>query len=690
MYARTLYIRTHKKPTDMRRRIAFTLLAALAPLWGHAQQIGTWTNYMAYSDIQDIAEAGNYMFVRASNDLYKYGKADQGITTYDKVNGLNDTYVTHIKWNPTAKRLVVVYEDSNIDLLDLQDNTLNVSDLYSRSMTEDKTVNHVCIHDRWAFLATGFGIVRLNVRDGNISETYMLDMSVNYTYVQDGYLYAVSRSKGTYRASLTANLMDKSLWTRVGGYKANTEQTMSPDLKALAETLQPGGPSSNDFYHLTFTNRKLYSAGGTYAIVTENHTPGTIQVMHEGNWQTYDADVASKTGHAYEDLVSLAVDPTSTSTDHVFASGKTGLYEFEDGTLKQHFTLDNSPLRSSAALAESNYKYVLTLGIAFDAGGTLWVLNSQSATGSLFEYAKDGQWTSHHSSDFMNSGGNYSLASMVRPFFDSRGLLWFCNEHNAPAALAYYNPDDGSHKVYNTFTNTDGTTQTVTYVSCAKEDQDGNLWVGTNVGPFYLTPSDISSGSETFTQYKVARNDGSGLADYLLSGVFVRDMAIDGGNRKWFATSGNGVYLISSDNNTQVEHFTKDNSPLLSDNVTSVAIDGETGTVYFATDKGLCSYKSDATDPSASMEKDKVYAYPNPTLPGYQGLITVNGLTANADVKIVSVNGSVIAEGRSTGGTFTWDGCDKGGRRVNSGIYMVVTATADGGKGTVCKIAIVR
>jgi flagellar hook assembly protein FlgD len=90
------------------------------------------------------------------------------------------------------------------------------------------------------------------------------------------------------------------------------------------------------------------------------------------------------------------------------------------------------------------------------------------------------------------------------------------------------------------------------------------------------------------------------------------------------------------------------------------------------------------------MTEDNVWAYPNPVNPDYTGPITITGLTFNAEVKIVSANGLLINEGHSNGGTFTWDGCDKKGNRVASGIYMVVTAKSDGSKGVVTKIAIVR
>ena len=129
---------------------------------------------------------------------------------------------------------------------------------------------------------------------------------------------------------------------------------------------------------------------------------------------------------------------------------------------------------------------------------------------------------------------------------------------------------------------------------------------------------------------------------------------------------------------------------MLSDIVKAVAINPSSGEVFFGTEKGLCSFVSDATEAATEMTKDNVWAYPNPVTPDYTGPITITGLTMDADVKILAANGALIHQGRSNGGTYTWDGCDREGRRVASGVYMVATATSSGEKGTVCKIAIVR
>jgi hypothetical protein len=121
-----------------------------------------------------------------------------------------------------------------------------------------------------------------------------------------------------------------------------------------------------------------------------------------------------------------------------------------------------------------------------------------------------------------------------------------------------------------------------------------------------------------------------------------------------------------------------------------LAINNETGELFIGTDAGLCSYMTDATTAVNEITKDNVYAFPNPVVAGYEGLITVRGFALDSDVKILSTSGKLIAQGRSNGGTFTWDGRDQSGRRVASGVYMVAAATSDGKKGTVCKIAVIN
>ena len=615
-------------------------------------QIGTWKHYLAYHDIQSICKADKDLFVLASNDLYQYNLDDQSIITYDKVNGLSDSYITLIAWNQQAKRLIIVYKNSNIDLIDIDGNVINISSLYTKSTTDDKTITSISMEGVYAYLTTPSMILKLNMQKAEISETLkpgMPDYPENLKPYQDNYDAYIS----------------------------------------LVSTLNPGGPAYNHFYESKFVNGSLYTTGGFFLpSMPDNNLPGIIQTFDGEDWTLYEEQIQQTTGYAYEDICCIDVDPTN--NQHIFAGGRCGLYEFLNGKLVTYYNKDNSLLKGANDRGtELGNDYVLVLGIKFDTKGNLWVLNSMANGVSLLKLSSDHQWSNHHQK-LLVDGSDISLPGLRGMMIDSRGLLWFVNNNWQNPALFCYDLEDDILLKYDNFTNQDHLKYDVIWAYCVTEDKEGNIWVGTDKGPFMIEKSEVGQGSVTFQQIKVPRNDGSSYADYLLSGVSISHIAIDGGNRKWFGTNGAGAFLISADNLEQLHNFTTNNSKLIANDISSIAINQNSGEVFFLSDAGLCSYQSDATEPSTEMTKDNVWAYPNPVTPDYTGLITITGLSYDADVKITASNGALIAEGRSNGGTFTWDGCNKQGKRVASGIYMVITATSEGKKGTVCKIAIIN
>lgn len=615
-------------------------------------QVGTWRHYLAYHEVQSICKADHYLFVLASNDLYQYNLNDQSITTYDKVNGLSDTHITHIAWNQQAKCLIAVYQNSNIDLINVNGDITNISALYHKSTTQDKTVQSISIDGIYAYLTTPSMILKLNMQKAEITETYtpnMSDYPDNLTPYQDNYAEYIS----------------------------------------IVSALKPGGPAYNHFYESIFMNGTLYTTGGFFLTGNpDNQVPGIIQTFDGDEWTLYEERIYEKTGYSYEDICCIDVDPTN--NNHVFAGGRSGLYEFINGQLENYYNIDNSPLKGANDRGtQLGNDYLLILGIKFDTQGNLWVLNSLADGVSLLELSADHQWTDHHRALLTNDDG-ITLAGLKSMMIDSRGLLWFLNNNWTNFAVFCYDMNQDILLKYDQFINQDDTKYSINAINCITEDKEGNMWIGTNVGPLMIQKKEIGQENVTFYQVKVPRNDGSNYADYLLYNIGIRSMAIDGGNRKWFGTNDAGVFLISADNLEQIYNFTTDNSKLITNNISSIAINQQSGEVFFLSDDGLCSYQGEATEPNETMTKDNVYAYPNPVTPDYTGLITITGLSYDADVKITSSNGILIAEGRSNGGTFTWDGCDKQGRRVASGIYMVIIATSAGKKGTVCKIAVIN
>ena len=767
------------------KRIASLLFIVIATL-SVKGAIGDWRAYLAYSDITEIVPAGELVYVLSSNDLFSYNTTDESVTEYNKVVNLSDTYITHIAYCKNLKTLVVAYRNSNIDLIDADGNVTNVSDLYRKSTTDDKTIHEVQVYGNNAYLSTAFGVVVLNIKKAEISSSYKFNESVRSVAVFNGKIYA-STAKRLYMGDTKKNLLDKSQWTTYerSWFKAmivfdgklcffdgqdvyiitnedcsafakintlpgtsiavddnyiivynNTNAelfttitekkyltlngntsvlafdktnkcfwqdmpngtlsaSMEQDGRLIATHtgIRPDSPKYNNYGFMKFCNGQLYTCGAGFMDTNDLNRPGTIQVLKDNlEWQIYEDNIDTITGYKFIDVNALDIDPTN--PDRVISSGRTGMYEYLDGKFIKAYSNDNgSLLQTAATVGNNNKNYVIVSGLTFDKKGDLWCFNSIAPSVNLLKLKKDGTWVNMYDKDLMYSP-SWSLENVVAFTFDSRGYLWFCNKHYRTPSLYCYIPatDDSEGELYSfkTFTNEDGTTPEITAVKCIAEDKDGNIWIGTNVGPFMLPPSEFFSSKPTFMQIKVPRNDGSGLADYLLNGVSTSAILVDGGNRKWFASEGNGVYLIDSDNITQKEHFLASNSPLLSDNIESLAMNPTTGELFIGTEYGLCSYMTDATSPSEDIDDDKIWAYPNPVVSDYNGLITVVGLTDKAQIKIVNPNGYVVAEGTSNGGTFTWDARDKRGERVASGVYIVMVATADGKKGAACKIAVIK
>lgn len=219
--------------------------------------------------------------------------------------------------------------------------------------------------------------------------------------------------------------------------------------------------------------------------------------------------------------------------------------------------------------------------------------------------------------------------------------------------------------------------------TCAVEDKLGRVWIGTDVGLFEITdPDKITSSTISIRRQKVSRNDGTNLADYLLDNTIITGIAVDSSNRKWISTKGSGVYLVSPDGDTILEHYTTDNSILPSNNVNSVACDPLSNKVYFATSYGLIEYAS--TSSPGAENYDDVYAFPNPVRPDYGGWITVTGLMENSLVKIADSAGNIVHQGKSDGGMFVWNGCNPSGERVRSGIYYVLASQNATGSAEAC------
>jgi len=199
---------------------------------------------------------------------------------------------------------------------------------------------------------------------------------------------------------------------------------------------------------------------------------------------------------------------------------------------------------------------------------------------------------------------------------------------------------------------------------------------------FYSPSSVFTQGVNFDAQQIIVQVDG--YFQYLLGTETVSAIAVDAANRKWLGTTNSGVFLMSADGTEELYHFTKDNSPLLSDYIRTIEINSTTGEVLFGTNDGIIAFKATATGDEVTI--NDTYAYPNPVTENYYGLIGIKGLPANSEVRITDVVGNLVFSTIAEGTQAVWDGNDMNGNRVATGVYLVIGIDTNGKESQVTKI----
>ena len=485
-----------------------------------------------------------------------------------------------------------------------------------------------------------------------------------------------------------------SFWVSQGDEGLHCYTIQGTTLTHKAGPIQPNSPKRDLSYRMQWVGNNLLVAGGINTVDAIYNNP-TAMILKDGEWTNFQEMPLKEITKQYPNLrlantTALVQDPQD-HTHHFAALHRNGLCEYRDGKFVKFYNSDNSPLRSILPNSANYYNYVSCAGIQYDMDGNLWMLCSE--THNIIRILKaDGKWTSLHYDeiDSVSLCDDYLMHSSGLMFLNSRrterrGFFGFDTSGTLDTQR------DDRHILRSTIINQDGTSYSPDEFYCMTEDLDGRIWCGTDLGVFVIEDATSFFDNDfRFEQIKISRNDGSGLADYLLNGVAISCITIDGANRKWIGTHTDGLYLISADGTEMLHHFTTSDSPLISNTIQCVAVHPTTGVVMIGTDMGLCSYTADATEAAEDMDADDVLVYPNPVKPDYNGTIAVRGLSMDAEVKILSSTGQLVWSGVSAGGTFTWDGRTQKGRRVASGVYHIVANNAEGKKAIVARIIIIR
>jgi ligand-binding sensor domain-containing protein len=712
--------------------------------------LGNWRMHISYNRITSIALGNQKVYAAARNGVMVFDRADNSITTYSKLDGLKGQGITSIAYDAASQTLLIAYENGILDIVDSQHVISSLDPTKNSSLTGSKKINSITLRDNLAYLAADYGVVLFDVRNKQVKETWR-DLGaagetlkiVQSAFTPDSVFLATD--KGVIAGNLNDNLLDFNNWERfdTGDFNApihavasvgekvyaainasgifeydngswNKETfltgatfqslnaaestlviaqddkvwTLSPSgaLSLVADKLithpsmalldagklwigdalnglvtnaygsftryVPNSPANATAVRLTSQNQILYAvAGGHTGDFKAQGNAGMLDMFQQGSWSTETT--------AWQDLTDVAY----TNTKQYVSSFGWGVRQRDEQGTITLYDETNSPLVNTAP--PGRHVNITSLAVSEDG---LWVAN-YGASQSLHLLKNDNSWQSF---SFTYSAARFPTKLVT----DLYGNVWIVPNPDSGGGLVAFNK---AKSVYLTNIAGAGGLPSRAVRSIAV-DRDGLVWVGTDQGvAYFIDPYGVFDGA--VDAIKPIFED-----RFLLRDDKVTAIAIDGGNRKWMGTE-RGAWLFGPDGQTQLYNFTATNSPLLSNVIRDIAIDGKSGEVFFATDEGVVSFRADATESTSTFQTVKIF--PNPVSAEFAGTVGITGLATDAIVKITDITGKLIWQTQASGGTASWNTLDYTGKRPSTGIYLVFSATADGTESVVGKIAFV-
>lgn len=759
----------------------FVSLACVLQVAAQLQPVGRWREHLEFQPASRVTMGDEEVFVASKFGIYSVSLADNIIERYSKVSGLNDIGISTLRYNQASGKLLIAYNNSNLDVL-YRNDVINIPYIFRSNVSFDKRINDIHFDGNRAYLSTNLGVIVVNMDRYEISNTWYIgqngaaikvtgftsDASFFYAATEEGLKAAPKNSNnledyrnwmqlsnanglpnGPVRNALfvqnrlyvqyfnTLFVRNGTTWSEVYTDGFNWFSTeASGDALLISEernnwqqrrvvVLNAGNGSISQVFEnntftqfpvhatklgselfvadlgkglirvngasvapiavnspygaldgdLLFTNNTLYVAGGSINEAWNYKFNGTgFFTFTNDTWKDYNRFSLPWMDSVY-DIITLAVDPRD---QKIYAgSYGGGLVEFESPS---KFKIYKQGTAIGETIGDPN-NYRIS-GLAFDQDNHLWFTNFGAATMVGVKKA-DGTWNKFNPPFLIpfNMAGGVLIDDFNQKWIQipqGNGLL--CFNHGS----SIDNTGDDRWRWFQTGRSNGNLPGN--FVNTMAKDKDGFIWLGTDKGIGIIQcPGEVFTTNGCSVFQPIVQQDN--FAGLLFENEDVKAIAVDGANRKWVGTR-NGVWLISPDGDKVIERFTVQNSPLLSNEIIRIAIDPKTGEVFFSTFNGICSYRSGATEGGTSHES--VLVFPNPVPSGYGGTIAIRGVASNSFVKITELNGRLVFQTRALGGQAVWNGLDYTGRRVSSGVYLVLVADELGQEKTAGKIVFIK
>ena len=583
-----------------------------------------WRSHAAFTSMDELAVLGDEVYTRSGQSLFSVEKESGLINYHTRLTGLNGARIDHIAHNTTLNKLLITYQDGQLDVMDAAGDVQNISDLYLKQMSLSKVVNDICMYQDKAYLAMSFGILVIDMQKLEIEDTYYIGMNstevnVEYITIHDGKIYAASQT-GLYVADLTDNLVDYNFWNKqslpgskaLQGLRAHDGKVYlvrNMVLYAFQDNQWQTCPTEYPIRRLTKTEHHLY-------LMPEN-VYGVLEVQDDGK-------VAMTNTYGYVN------DVAEDGNTLWFATRDDGVVKYANDLHSPYFPDGPS----------SNYSYRLRFfgDKLYMLPGGRWA-NQYKRLGEVMMY-ENGEWNNIKNGELVKSAGMpiYDIMNVAQDPQDANHyfLTTFGSgviEMRGDSVETIYLPDNSTLKSAvptnpTSYTRTDG----------AMYDEQGNLWI-LNMG---ITDGNI----------QILSPDGSWTAyDLLYKGLPVTlhtagEMMVDQRNPQWkwipLLRYNTGLILLqdngtptnpSDDKSVYRQEWMDQNGHLIAPEQIHCLAQDQNNTIWVGTSKGLFIIP-DKVDYMASNACERII------IPRNDGTNLGDYLLENEQINAIAIDGA--------------------------------------------------
>lgn len=520
------------------------------------------------------------------------------------------------------------------------------------------------------------------VNDLRSSGSYLLVTTKNHVYIYNDVIVQISDISSSQVQDVQVEFTCATIINNIVFFGTTEDGIFSKGITdSTIENKTPQGPFRNDIFAIDASSSNLWAVFGGYDLDYNPYayTPAGlarfgISKFNKNGWLNI----------PYNDLLEaksisrITVNPNN-ENQVFFSSYYSGLLKLENNEATTLYNTTNTGSDGLQTIVGQVPDDIRINGAAYDKSGNLWVTNSIVRKG-LKVFKSNGQWQSF---DMQNVYANLGKLRFGRMVIDKNGTKWMGTWRDG--VIGFNEALNNRFRVISSAA--EGGNLPSFDARAVAVDNRNQLWIGTLAGLRVLSNVDSFSSDETLRTNPIIIIEDN-LAQELLYEQSISDIFVDGANNKWIGTIDSGVFYVSQDGQKTIYHFTTSNSPLPSNTINDIDINGTTGEVFFATDKGLVSFKGTST--TAQDNLNNVYVYPNPVRPEFAGTVKISGLIDKANVKISDIEGNLVHEVIAEGGTIEWDTTAFGKYKVASGVYMIFISADDGSETKVKKVMIIR